>query len=162
MMYTSDWNEIFRYDKGVLYWKISPNKGIDVGATVGSETVKGYLQVQYKKKVYRVHRIIWEIHYGPIPEGMQIDHISHDRKDNRIENLRLVTPLDNAKNRTKQKRNKSGQTGVIWSKRYNKWIASIRVNTKYKHLGSFTDIDEAIKARKDAEILYDYHPNHGK
>ncbi len=162
MMYTSDWHEIFRYDKGVLYWKISPNRGIDVGAIAGSQTAKGYLQVQYKKKAYRIHRIVWEMHNGHIPDGMQIDHISHDRKDNRIENLRLVTPLGNAKNRTRQKRNKSGQTGVIWSNFYNKWVASIRVNSKYTYLGSFTELDEAIKVRKEAEVLYGFHPNHGK
>ena len=46
------------------------------------------------KKV-RAHRLIWEAVHGPIPAGMQINHINGNKRDNRIANLELVTPGDN-------------------------------------------------------------------
>ena len=44
--------------------------------------------------------------------------------------------------------------GVCWSNECKKWRAYIGVNGKQKHLGYFDDIDDAIKARKDAEDIY--------
>lgn len=44
------------------------------------------------------HRVIWTYFNGEIPDGMQIDHINGDKKDNRLENLRCVTPYENTHN----------------------------------------------------------------
>ena len=60
-----------------------------------------------------------------------------------------------------RKANTSGVTGVCFSKKGNKWFARIRLDGKSKHLGSFADKQDAIEARKDAEIKYGFHPNHG-
>ena len=43
------------------------------------------------------HRIVWEQHNGPIPDGMTIDHINGNKKDNRIENLQMLSRKDNIK-----------------------------------------------------------------
>jgi len=51
---------------------------------------------------------------------------------------------------------------VHWCNTWNRWIAQININGKRKKLGSFTDVESAIQARKDAEIEYGYHVNHGK
>ena len=41
------------------------------------------------------HRHVWREHYGEIPKNMQIDHINHNKHDNRIENLQLLTSKQN-------------------------------------------------------------------
>jgi len=40
------------------------------------------------------HRLVWEKHHGPIPDGMQVHHTNGDERDNRVENLQLVTPAE--------------------------------------------------------------------
>ena len=58
--------------------------------------------------------------------------------------------------------NTSGQTGVVWHKRDKKWQVNIRVSGKKVHLGYFIEFHEAVNARKNSEILYGFHENHGK
>ena len=57
--------------------------------------------------------------------------------------------------------NKSGITGVHWHKEKAKWIASIKLEGKTKHLGSFHDKNLAIKYRKEAEVKYGFTERHG-
>lgn len=52
-------------------------------------------EVEGKRKFSKVHRIVWEVHNGPIPAGMEIDHIDMDKTNNHISNLRLVTHAEN-------------------------------------------------------------------
>lgn len=51
-----------------------------------------------KQKQFMVHRLVWEAFNGTIPDGMQIDHINTVRDDNRLVNLRVVTPKENSNN----------------------------------------------------------------
>jgi len=60
----------------------------------------------------KVHRIIWQMLRGGIPEGFVIDHIKRDSTDNRIENLRCVEGFINAQNKGIQANNKTGKTGI--------------------------------------------------
>lgn len=63
-------------------------------------TGHGYFQVRIAGKKQLVHRLIWEAFNGPIPKGMQIDHINRVRTDNQLENLRLVTQTQNNRNKS--------------------------------------------------------------
>lgn len=150
-----DWNSIFRYESGKLYH-------IKNSKRAGTVHPSGYRFVHVKEVKYCEHRVIWEMHYGTIPKDMQIDHIWHNRLDNRIENLRLVDRQTNLMNSTKYANNKSGHTGVRWNKTSNKWQVFISVKGKRKHLGYFKELTDAVAARLDAENLYGFHPNHGK
>jgi hypothetical protein len=51
-------------------------------------------------------------------------------------------------------RNKSGYSGVSWYKRYSKWKVTLRASGLDIFIGYFADIEEAIAARKDAELKY--------
>lgn len=81
-----------------------------------------------------------------------IDHINHDKTDNRKLNLRIADYSKNGMN--KKYDNRSVYPGVRFHKKQNNWSARIQVNYNPIHLGTFTTMDEAIKARKEAEDKY--------
>jgi hypothetical protein len=100
------------------------------------------------------HRVIWEMHYGPIPDGMHVDHENGDKADNRIGNLRLATRSQNKANEKLRKDNKSGFKGV-YRRENGKFRASISVNGKIKKLGNFDTAEEAHLAYcRAAHICY--------
>jgi hypothetical protein len=53
---------------------------------------------------FLVHRLVWEVFNGPIPDGMTINHKSEIKKDNRLENLELMTLKDNCNYGTRNQR----------------------------------------------------------
>lgn len=86
------------------------------------------------------------------PPKIKVDHINRNGLDNRRSNLRLVTNSESAINRSTFKNNKVGHKGIHKSK--NKYVARIQINNKRIMLGSFENLDDAIKAYKDAsEVL---------
>lgn len=132
------------------------------GEIAGIPRKDGYKRVSLGMSLYLSHRIVWIMHYGEIPEGYFIDHISHDRSDNKVINLRLVTQGENNKNRSVSTKNTSGIVGVNFRKDTGKWQAYIDLNGKRMGLGSFPSKIEAAAVRKAAEIKYGFHENHGK
>ena len=80
---------------------------------------------EVKHKVQRVgggrysyeHRVVWEEAYGPIPEGLIIDHKNGDVRDNSLDNLRLVTYSQNSMNSKISSRNTSGLKGLSYQHR---------------------------------------------
>ena len=111
-----DWNKIYEYRDGELYWK-TPAK---IGNKAGCYS-RGYLRCRYKGKIYQGHRIIYEMHHGKIRGGYFIDHIDGNTLNNKIENIRLVTPLDNNRNMALRRASSSGFTGVCWEKAEKKY-----------------------------------------
>lgn len=53
----------------------------------------------------RGHRLIYETFVGKIKSGLEIDHISGDKHENNISNLRLVTRSENMLAMWKRKKN---------------------------------------------------------
>ena len=150
----------YNHKSGLFYWNYTKRR-ITKGELAGSDIGNGYIGIQINKKRYLAHRLAWLYMTGTFPEKC-IDHINHITDDNRWENLREVTVIENQQNASKRVDNKSGVTGVIWSKRDNRWTAQITVDKKRVHLGSFVEFSEAVNARKNAEVLYGFHENHGK
>ena len=60
---------------------------------------RGYTQFVVSEKgtvkSYLTHRFVYECFYGEIPEGMQIHHIDHDKQNNALDNLQMVTDEEN-------------------------------------------------------------------
>lgn len=131
------------------------------GTAAGSINSDGYIGIGIKWKIYKAHRLVWLYVHGQWPED-QIDHINHDRADNRLLNLREVTPQENSQNRKPDSLNTSGIVGVCFHKAAKKWYSQININKRCTYLGVFDDFDDAVKARKEAEVKYGYHENHGK
>lgn len=152
--------KFFTYDAltGVLKRRL-PTSNNYVGEVVGTLKNNGYLSVGIGNKEYLVHRIIWLYQTGYMPD--QVDHINHDRLDNSWSNLREVNNTDNSKNASISKNSSTKLNGVSFMKSRNKYRATIMVNKKQIHLGLFADINDAIQARKDADVKYGFHSNHG-
>lgn len=121
----------------------------------------GYLRVRVGAHDYQVHRIIWLIYYGEWPRE-QIDHINGVRDDNRICNLRDVDNKTNSRNQSLRETNTSGANGVCWFKARKVWKVSMDLNGRRKHIGYFKDFEDAVEARKQANIQYGYCEGHGK
>ena len=67
-------------------------------------TGNGYYDVSLGNKKYKVHRLVWEAFNGPIPEGMQINHIDEVKTNNALTNLSLMTPKENSNWGTRNER----------------------------------------------------------
>lgn len=151
-----NWNELFTYsDDGHLTWKVRPLSHFKNARSCGrwnamfagkrAGTELRYIMVKVGNRAVQAHRIIWEMHNGPVPEGHEIDHINRVKIDNRIENLRSATRSQNCVNvLDRGTSNRTGYTGVYAHK--NKWQASISINWKTTYLGSFQTPKEAHEA----------------
>jgi len=106
---------------------------------------------------YKAHRLAFLYVDGYTPEN-DVDHINRNKDDNRWLNLRHVSRSCNMRNRSLLSNNTSGVNGVHWRGSRNRYIASIRVNKKLFHLGSFYDLSGAVFARWKGEVKYDF-PN---
>ena len=159
-----NWNDVFEYRDGELYWKIRPSGVAKMNNAVGNLVGKkrNYLSVQYKYKGYRVSRIIWKMFHGTISEKMQIDHIDGNTLNNKIENLRIVNNSDNQKNCPTRKDNKSGFRGVFWKDRIKRWECYITSNGTRYYLGVYKEKKDAIERRLKAEKEHGFHFNHGR
>ena len=146
---------MFNCDRSHKRWNNRYN-----GVIAGSDTPCGYSKISIDNVRYKTHSIVFIHNYGYAPKN--IDHINHNGRDNRVANLREVTHQENHKNQSLSKNNTSGMTGVIFRKDTSKWTAQIMIDGKCKSLGSFLNKGDAIKARKQANMDYGFHKNHGK
>ncbi len=154
---------ILSYDEntGQFIWLNAPSRRTKKGSIAGGVKPHGYIIISINANKYLAHILAWIYVNGDYPKE-QLDHINHNRADNRIANLREVTLTENARNRGKCARNTSGVLGVIWDKKNNRWHASIGVDAKTVFLGRYVEFSDAVNARKNAEVLYGYHQSHGK
>lgn len=72
------------------------------------KTIYGYLEVglrqDRRRKIFKVHRLVWIAFNGPIPDGYEINHINEDKTDCRLENLSLMSHKANCNWGTRNKR----------------------------------------------------------
>ncbi len=109
----------------------------------------GYVEVSLNGIKYKVHRIIYKMHTGIEPDV--IDHKNRVRWDNRFENLRSGTHLENCQNRTISKRNSSGHTN-IYHRNYG-WEVIVRHKQKAINLGIYATLEEAVQIKKEWDAI---------
>lgn len=97
-----------------------------------------------------MHRII----LGVKKTDIQVDHINRKRNDNRKENLREVSPLENAINHSTRKDNISGISGVFWNPINKRWRVYINYKKQKINIGSYILKEDAIKNRLISELKY--------
>lgn len=145
---------LFDYEDGVLIWRERPRTDFKtqgahatfntrwVNKLAGTLNPSGYVQIRVHGVKFLAHRIVWVWHHGRIPKNLTLDHIDGNSWNNRIENLRLATQSQNSANAPKRANNTSGFKGVQASG--GKWVARIIVNGKLHHLGTFSNIEDAV------------------
>ena len=171
------WTDFVYYDSNViscLRWKISIARNVRIGKVVGSVN-KGRCSFVFsyagtKKRRY-THRVVWEIFNGEIPENMEIDHIDGNPLNNRIDNLRLVSRIVNARNSKMNSRNTSGIAGVslVTVNGYDYYVSTYVDNCGNRKSKHFSCLKLGSNAKKLAieyrqqqlNILGDYTSRHG-
>lgn len=143
-------NALFRVDvrRGLLIRKTTRAPNALKGAIVGTIDGKGYLHTNLLGKFYRVHRIVFFMHYGYEPEG--IDHKDQDRQNNRPKNLRSADDQQNQGNIRRYKHNTSGFRGVSKNSRSGLWHAQLKINGKQIYLGRAATPKAAAKLYRKA------------
>ena len=142
-------------DTGIFTWIKKPSRKIKVGQVAGRASANGYVRIKFKYIDYYAHRLAYYMYHGVDPLESLVDHKYGDGSNNKIKNLRLANKFQNSTNRVNlPSNNTSGVIGVSWNKKLKKWQVQIIVNKVQKHLGLFTNKEEAIKVRREAEIKY--------
>jgi len=146
---------------GEFTWKVKPSLGVPVGAPAGHKSKAGYTQIRIGKQLHYAHRLAFLYMEGIFPIE-QVDHIDGNRANTAWLNLRQVSCLENQRNVSISKNNKSGVLGISWLSRRQKWLATIGIGYKTVFLGEHLELIDAITTRKAAELTYKFHPNHGR
>lgn len=108
-----------------------------------------YSRINGKQKTWKM---CWDI-IG-YPDGQEVDHINHNKLDERKCNLRFVTHSQNMHNYPLQTHKDYKYKGVCLHKASGKWIAQIKVNGKKMYLGTFSDILDAVEVYNQAAKEY--------
>lgn len=133
---------------GVFTWRVKRSNR-SAGTEAGTLHRNGYVEVAFKKKKYRAHRLAWFYVTGAWPV-QTVDHKNRVRTDNRWSNLRDVSCAAQQLNAHTPK-GKNPYRGVTRSRRPPAWKAQIKVAGKSKHLGYFARAEEARDAYLDAK-----------
>jgi hypothetical protein len=141
--------ELLDYDPltGVFRWRASRSAcKVKPGDIAGSLHSSGYVRIGVDYTICLAHRLAWLHVYGVWP-GPILDHINTVKSDNRISNLRDVSPQVNQQNKRLPRANVTSKyLGVWWNTRQRKWVTGITAFGRRIHLGTFADEDAAYAA----------------
>ena len=140
---------LFYYREGLLYNKVNRHKNPKDSPISNTPNGEGYMLMEALGKNYKVHRVIFAILKGYFPE--EIDHVNGNRLDNRIENLRACTHLQNSYNLA-QRKGVSGVQGV--SKCGDKWRVRLGSGGRRLSLGLYEDLELAQLVVEEARDKY--------
>jgi HNH endonuclease/AP2 domain len=142
----------YNLETGIWTW-IKPRPKIKVGSIAGGLDEKGYWKIKINGKKYLAHRLAHLYVNGAFPP-FDTDHKDLNRSNNKWNNIREATRVQNFGNQSKYSNNKSGIKGVCWDRDARKWLAQIQINNKKMKLGRFDNIIDAQKAYATAAWIY--------
>lgn len=96
-----------------------------------------------ERRAYSLHRLMYELFIGVIPDGFQIDHKDRNGLNNSLDNLRLSTQSQNVMN---QKIRKGRKFKGTHKTRDGKWVARSSFKGRAVYFGRFVTEIEAAKA----------------
>lgn len=144
--------ELLHYEPqtGIWHWRRS-------GRIAGTRHVSGYVQIRVDGLLHMAHVLAWFYCFEQWPKN-EIDHINRRRADNRLNNLRPATHMQNMGNSSKRRSNTSGKKGVWFDLSKGRWIAEIA----HIKLGAFATAAEASEAyRRAARVRFGNHAYDG-
>lgn len=156
--------ELLHYDplSGLFTWLVVRG-GKHVGDVAGSvcrARGKDYRRIRLDDELIMAHRLAWLYVHGEWPED-ELDHEDGDGLNNRISNLRPADRLQNNKNASLRKDNRTGVPGV-YEMQPGRFQVTIKHRGQTHYLGRFGDVPAAAAVKKAAEQQFQYHPQHGK
>lgn len=159
-------NECFVFRDAALYWKERPRTHFNsdrafsmwnakfAGRSAGREMAngRGYVQIGVDLERHLAHRLIAHMNGLCVGPHDVVDHIDGNPRNNNANNLRVCTQAQNTRNNSGW-HNKHGRVGV-YKLSDGVWSASIRVDGKLRHLGRFLREEDAVEARRVAELTH--------
>ena len=139
-------------ENGNLYWLTQRGRAIKPGQQIKGTVSNGYMVVSIDRKNYLIHRLAWFLTFQKFPD-QQIDHINHNKLDNRLCNLREASPSENQWNKKRQRNNSTGFKGVSLNKNTGLYKARVKKARKEFWLGCYKTPEEAHEAVQNARNL---------
>ena len=156
-----EWKDIPNYEGVYLISNLGNIKSVKFGkerVLKPQTNTKGYFIVglykDKKMKSKQIHQLVATtfLNHTPCKLELVVNHINFDKKDNRLDNLEIVTNRENS-NR-KHLKSTSKYTGVSFEKDRNKWLAQIRIEGKVKKLGRFdSELDASNAYQKELKTI---------
>lgn len=154
--------DIFEDIGDTVRWRVTRSNKAPAGTEVRYTTGGGYYSLVLFGERWYVHRLLWVMRNGPIPEGMFVDHIDGDVRNNNPANLRLATHSQNLCNQALRRNSTSAVKGVTYHKASAKWRADVRFEGVDHYLGLFPDREQAERAVRQHRLkLHGEYANHG-
>ena len=127
------------------FWKKVDKTG-DCWVWTGHVSAQGYGAFFYQGDSRQAHRVSYELRFGQMPDGSQIDHACRNRRCVNPEHLRIVTAAENMQNRAVRSDSKSGMRGVSYRAKEQKWVAHAQSNGGRRYLGLYKTAEDAERA----------------
>ena len=97
-----------------------------------------------------VHHLAWEQAHGPVPDGMEVDHVCFNRACINVRHLRVVTRSDNARHRKGAQPNSKSGVRNVHAYKGGRWYVRLKVAGKHRNFGVYDTIEEAAEVAAQA------------